>query len=227
MNAKTEELLLNVIVPMITAAIARGAVRGVGSEDREELRSECIAWAAKILHRAERTGYMPPARKVVYYAMKRTDWGERSTSCSRTGVLAPGTHVEGRCTVLSLDALIAGQDSSAEEEMTFHDMLASPTEDAARAAGRRIDWAEVTQGMDELRMDILRGVVDGRSRKEIARRHKVSVSWVRTVKHTVKGEIRSRWDRTMLEDIAIAPAWRRHVDAYRERRTCRAEAHSR
>lgn len=223
MSPKAGEMLMRAIVPMIRAGIARGVVRGVGSEDREELTAECIAWAAKILHNVEASGRHVPARKVAYYAMKRTDFGERATSCSRVDVMAPGTHVDGKCVVLSMDAPMAGPDDDPEEAMTLHDVLASKAEDVAMSAGRRIDWEEVTKGMDKLRLDILCALVDGRSRKEVARSNGVSVSWVRTLKRRVMSRMRARCNIVMLEDATRDSSWKKHLRVRRERRACRVK----
>jgi len=61
MTTKAGLLLINSVLPLLAGAIAKGAVKPVGSEDREELTADCGALAAAMLDAAERAG-KPTAR---------------------------------------------------------------------------------------------------------------------------------------------------------------------
>ena len=68
-------MLVRQILPLIAAAIAKGAVKATGCEDREELVAEGCALAAKALESLEIRGKDVPARSVAFYAIERLKGG--------------------------------------------------------------------------------------------------------------------------------------------------------
>ena len=70
MTTTAGQLLLNQIMPLIMAAIARGAVKPVGTEDPAELQAEGIALAAALLDSAEAKGKCVTAGNVAFYAIQ-------------------------------------------------------------------------------------------------------------------------------------------------------------
>jgi hypothetical protein len=70
--------LINSIMPIITGAIAKGAVKPVGTEDREEMSAEGCALAACMIDSAEREGKVLNAHSVAHYALQSLKSGRRS-----------------------------------------------------------------------------------------------------------------------------------------------------
>lgn len=64
MTATAGLLLLNNVLPLLSAAISRGVVNSVGTEDMEELVSEGCTIAARMLDSAEAKGKPVTAGKV-------------------------------------------------------------------------------------------------------------------------------------------------------------------
>jgi hypothetical protein len=224
MSPKAAQLLVSTIAPLIRRVIARGTARTVGAEDREELAADCIAQAARILHAGEANGKELPAKTVVYHALLRTRYGQRGPNKSCTDVMAPRTQFLGRSTLVPMDALLRTDGDDGEpEHRTLHDVLAAGDGDVAAAAARRLDWAEVTRGMDDLGLDILCSMADGRYIREVAEEYGVDCSKVRQRRGEVKSHIRSKWDSSAIADAVAEPSWKKRIRILRERRECRAE----
>ena len=101
MTTQAGLMLVNKIMPLIAAAIAKGAVTPVGCEDAEELTAEGCALAATALESAERRGKSVPASSVAFYAVQRLKGGRRSGYAGKSDVMSAGAALSGRAQVRS------------------------------------------------------------------------------------------------------------------------------
>ena len=108
-------MLIRQIVPLITAAIARGAVKPTGSEDQEELVAEGIALAARSLDSAEQRGKIIFPNSLAYYAVQALKSGRRSGSAGRTDAMSPAVQLDGAVGLASMDEVI-GHDPESDSD---------------------------------------------------------------------------------------------------------------
>ncbi len=161
MSPTAGKMLVTQILPLITAAIAKGCVRSVGSEDFEELVQDCLASAAAFLDSAEARGKHVTASTLAFYALQRAKVGRRSTSSSSMDALGPMAQVQRRVSLQSFDAPMGQDADDGEAAPTLHEILAGSGEDPAVSAGRNVDWDELLVGMDSRRVEILRQTAEG------------------------------------------------------------------
>jgi len=220
MSPAAGQLLISAIAPILAKILPR-AVRPVGAEDMSELRQDALAQAAAILHAAERRGKTMPAQSVAYYVIKRVRSGRRSTGSSRTDVLAPGTRLQGRAAVESLDAPIeSGTDG---DDPTLHDLLADQRDDTDTAAARRMDWDLVTNALDDRRRAVLKATAEGYGTGEIAARYGVSAPRICQVRESIGRYIENAWGTDVMADAVREPGWKAGLRAEAERRIGRYE----
>ncbi|MCE9614829.1 MAG: hypothetical protein K8T26_11170 [Lentisphaerae bacterium] len=212
-------MLVQQILPLIAGAISRGRVKFVGAEDGEELVQDCVAIAAQQLDAAERKGQPFTPGTIAFYALKNLKSGRRSTGSSTTDVMAAGTQLSGRCAMRSLDEPVMQGDDH-EDELDLHSLLASPGDDTAMAAGRRMDWDHALQSMDVRQAGILRASAMGMSVNETAAQYEVSAPRIIQIRQRAGQRIEEAWGSNGLEDQT--PEWRRGLRAVHERRACRA-----
>ena len=220
MSPKAGEMLMNSIIPIITAVIARGAVKSVGAEDQEELTADTVATAARMLHNVEASGRPFTASTVAYYALLQAKTGRRSTSGSRTDVLSPGCQLEGRCDVVSMDAQL-GDPVDGEEPMSFHDVIADRREDPAVAAARHMAWDGLLDRTGERERELLRMTAEGHSMSDIADHLGVSRPRITQMKREIAGTVVDCFGDQVLAEIEKDPEWRRGLRVVSERRACR------
>ena len=103
MSPRAGQMLLDGVRPIIRAALARGAVRTVGSEDLEELEADAVAQAANMLDSAELAGKEVSPNSVAFYVLQSLRSGRRSGYAGRADAMSPAAALDGRVTVLSLD----------------------------------------------------------------------------------------------------------------------------
>lgn len=219
MTAEAGILLVRRILPLIAGAIHRGRVKFVGAEDGQELVQDCVAMAAAQLDAAEAKGQPYTPGTIAFYALRNIKAGRRSTGSSKTDVMAAGTQLAGRAAVRSMDEpLTLGDDH--EDEMDLHSILASPGDDTAVAAGRRMDWDAALDCLDDRQAGVVRATAMGMSVKETAATYRVSAPRVIQIRHKAGQRIEQAWGTTGLEDQT--PEWRRGMRAVHERRACRA-----
>lgn len=167
-------MLVSQIVPLIAAAVAKGAVRGIGCEDVEELTAEGTALAAKALDSAERRGKAVPPQSVAWYAVENLKQGRRSGYAGQADVMSAAATVCGRVTLRSLDEPMAGDGDNLGTAMTLHDVLASAADDVDVAAARNLDWDLVIRDLDPRRHKVLKRTAAGYGTDEIASELQVS-----------------------------------------------------
>jgi hypothetical protein len=210
MSPEAGLLLVDEIVPRILAAVGRGSVKPVGSEDHEELAADCTAMAAQMLDHAERAGKPLYAASVAFYAAQSSKVGRRSTSASQTGVLSPACQIQGNSIVESMDAALVTNETETDE-VTLHDVLAHRDEDPGTLAARKMDWGDLTRSMDERSVDILLATAQGCMVKEIAATYGISPARVVQIKRQIAGTIKSTWGTKAMENVLSLPQWRRSV----------------
>lgn len=214
-------MLLNEVVPLISGAIARGAVKPFGCEDVEELQSEGCALAASILDSAEMRGKPVSAGNIAFYALQALKSGRRSCSAGRSDVLSPAAQADGRVVVMSMDASICDAENEGDQDLTLHDALAASQEDGASAAGRRIDWDAVMQRIDERKRKVIALTAEGMNTQDIADSTQVSSPRICQLRVSVGPAILNAWGSNGIAECSKVPAWASGVHAERERRAAR------
>jgi hypothetical protein len=216
-------ILVNTIMPLIAAAIARGAVRGAGCEDVEELTAEGRALAAKALDSAERRGKAVPPQSVAYYALEGLKRGRRSGYAGMADVLSAAATVCGRVSVRSMDESVAVDGDDPDTAMTLHDTLAEYGEDPDAAAGWNLDMAALAGSLDDRQRDVLLGTAQGNPLKEIAQRNGISPARGVQIKRQIAGQAVALFGDGVLADAGRESYWRQGLRAVAERRTARYE----
>jgi len=209
MTAIAAELLVTQIMPIIMGAIARGAVRTVGSEDLEELQQDALASAASMLDSAERDNKPVAANSIAYYALQRTRSGRRSTSANRTDVMSPGAILDGNSVVNSLDEAVGGDPDHDNDEMTLHDVLGGSDDAPDTVAARELDWGSLMKTLPEKHGMVVQRTAEGFGPNEIAAELGVCAPRVVQLKRKVGRRIREVWGSDALADVARKPAWKR------------------
>ncbi len=222
MSPRIGEMLLRQVRPIIRACLAKGAVRTVGSEDLEELESDGIAQAARMLESAELAGKDVKPNSVAYYAIQSLRSGRRFGYAGCTDAMAPSTQIAGRSAMMSMDAPL-GVDDDDDEEITLHSALAAPGEDAGMSVARRLDWDAVMPALDDRLRVILAATVAGHGPGEIARRLEVSSPRACQLRASIGNFIQDAWRTNGISDATTPAAWRAGMRAASERRAARAE----
>ncbi len=215
-------MLLQQVVPLIAAAIARGAVRPVGSEDHEELQAEGCALAAAMLDSAEARSKPVDARHVAYFALQALKSGRRACYKGRSDAMSPAAQLDGNAVLASMDAPYAADSDDADaSDSTLHDSLAAGFEDGATVAGRRLDWEVVLRRLDDRRRRVLVATAEGRATSEIARSCRVSAPRVCQVRESIGSYIHDAWGSDGIADSIRVPGWQSGLRAAGERREAR------
>lgn len=216
-------MLVSRITPLIAAAIARGAVRGTGCEDVEELTAEGRALAAKALDSAERRGKAVPPQSVAFYALEGLKRGRRSGYAGTMDALSAAATVSGRVNVRSLDEPMGIDGNDQATELTLHDTLADTAEDVDRAAARRLDWDQVYNRLDARNRTLVTAMAAGYGTGEIAARIKVSPPRVCQLKESLGNYVVESWGTNGIAEVSAPSQWRAGLRAVAERRAARYE----
>lgn len=215
-------MLVRQIVPLIQAAIRRGAVKAISSEESEELVAEGVAIAAKSLDAAEHRSKVVAPASLAYYAIQALKSGRRSGYAGRQDVMCPAVQLDRRVTLASMDEAI-GQDLETDFEITLHDLLAGPAESADQIAARRLDWTVAAERLNQRERYVVQGTALETPGIKMARRLRVTTPRITQIKREVSRKIRQAWGEDALQDAVREPVWRSRGRAYAERRACRAE----
>jgi hypothetical protein len=212
-------LLLNDIMPLIAAAVARGAVRPTGCEDQQELQAEGMALAAAMLDSAEARGKTPKPSSVAFYALQALKSGRRSGYAGRLDAMSAAAALDGAVSLRSLDAGLGFSDDD-DHEVTLHDVLVNDDgDDVDVQAARHLDWGAVV--VDARRHAVLRESAQGYGTSEIAEHLGVSAPRVVQLRHSCAREIEEAWGTRGLRDATTPTMWRQGLRAARERRAGR------
>ena len=221
MTATAGMLLVNRILPLIAAAIAKGAVKATGCEDREELVAEGCALAAKALESLEVRGKDVPANSVAFYAIERLKGGRRSGYAGKADVLSAAATISGRVNVHSMDQSVGVAEDDPYSELTLHDVLADGREDGSTEAARRIDWDAALATMDARMQGIVLGTATEVGTGKLAGQYRISPARVCQVREAAGTKIAAAWGGEPVADVTREAGWRKHVRTYAERRACR------
>jgi hypothetical protein len=210
------------IVPRLRNMIhVPGAVRGMPSEDPEELLQEATAIAARLLDQAESNQKTVTPGNIAYFAMLTFRAGRRFNSSGSTDVMGARTQIQGKSRMSSMCEPVSGGDEG--EEQTLGDLLACEGADPATTAARNIDWAEFIKTLDEKSLAVLRHIADEIRLQELATAMKVSRSTVQSWRNRLTGMVRDFMGAEILNDVERVPGWRDGLHAIRERMECRVE----
>lgn len=221
MTIQAGELLLRQVRPIIRASLARGVVKTVGAEDLEELEADGMAQAANMIEAAELAGKTVSASSVAYYTLQALRSGRRFGCASRTDAMSPGAALDGRVTLMSLDAPLDVFDAEDEDEFTLHQCLASTGEDPASAGARELDWDGAFAAFDTGERDLLLETAAGTPGIDLALRYHVTPARVTQRKRRLGETLKSAMGPEVLADCVREPIWEGYMRAYREKRACR------
>ena len=223
MTATTGMILVNRILPLIAAAIGRGAVRPTGCEDAEELKAEGVALAAKALESAEIRGKDVPPQSVAYYAVEALKHGRRSGYAGHTDVLSPAATLRGLVNVRSMDEAYGVASDDPDEVLSLHTSLASSNEDPATTSAREIDWGQVMGTLQARERQVVVATARGVPGTSVARRLKVSPPRVVQLRQHVAERVKAVMGGSVMADVVHEPGWRAGLRIVAERRAGRYE----
>jgi hypothetical protein len=223
MTATAGLLLTDHILPLIASAIARGAVKPVGTDDVEELQAEGIALAAALLDSAEARGKQVSASSVAFYALQGLKSGRRSGYAGRADAMSAAAILDGAVHIRSMDAAMQPDEDDPDQDLTLHDLIAASNEDPATEAGRNVDWDTALDTMDDRMRGVLAGTAEGVGTGEMALRYRVSPPRICQVREAAGDKIQAVWGGNPIKDATRQAAWTKHVRTYAQRRACRAE----
>jgi hypothetical protein len=222
MSPSAGKILVEEIIPRIRVSVLAGSAIIVGADDHDELIQDATATAAKLLHSVEARGKTVTPGNVAYFAVRLTGQGRRSTGQSKTDVMHPGTQINSRTTLVSLDAPLTSE-GDGEEIMCLHETLACGAEDPSTAAARRLDWAPVVASLDPNGREVLTCLVIGEDLTCLVPRLGRSRSALQKDKERLAGLVREHFGPDILVLVQQQPKWRDNIDASRERMACRYE----
>jgi hypothetical protein len=220
MSPSAAHMLVSRILPLIAGAVARGAVKAVGTEDGEELQAEGCALAATMLDAAEAKGKaVPPATSVAYYTVQALKSGRRSGYAGRKDVMSPGAALDGVVQLRSMDEGISSDEDDPNHDLTLHDLLAAQGEPVDVSAARHLDWDMAV--LSDRERAVVRETAEGYGTGEQAERHNVSPPRIVQIHREVGLRLQEVWGGDPVRDTVREPAWRQGLRAVSERRACR------
>ena len=212
----TQEYMLQEVAPRLRAGIGASLPRA-GGEDDAELLQDGLVIALGFLHSAESKGTQVSPGNLAYYTLKSLRAGRRSTGFRKNDALHVAAQWHG-CRVYSLEAPVPVEDG---EELKLSDVLASPTDDPAIEAGRRLDWQGVLHKLDDVAKAVLRALADGSELTRLVSPLKLSRSSLQTRKERLATRIRECLGQDILRQVQEHPGWRNGLAATREKLACR------
>lgn len=217
MSPSAGQMLVDHITPRLRSAIPR-VIQLFGAEDHEELLQDAIAIAAQMLHSVESAGKDVTPGNITHYVILFMKSGRRSQCSSRADVMAPGTQLDQKCTVQSLEDQVGhDHDHDSDEPVTLGEILATDREDPSTLGGRNVDWEEFTRSHDPRYGTLLKGIAEGRGIRESGGSGWSAYPLRRKLAH----ELRDYLGADAIPDSVRAPSWRNNISAHRERLACR------
>lgn len=215
MSPSAGQMLIDQITPRLRSAIPR-VLHLFGAEDHEELLQDSIAIAAQMLHRVESAGKDVTPGNITHYVILFMKSGRRSQSSSRADFMAPGTQLDQKCTVQSLEDQV-GYDHDSDEPVTLGEILATDREDPSTLEARNVGWEEFTRSHDPRYGTLLQGIAEGRSIRESG-----GSAWSGyQLRRKLAGELRDYLGADAIPDSVRSPVWRNNLTAHREKLACR------
>ena len=218
MSPQAGEVLLEQIAPRLKAAVPY--IKGVGSEDPEELYQDGLAMAAKLLHDLEERGKVVTGGNVAWYTILHLKSGRRSHSAARTDVYGSGTQLDGKTAVLSMETEI-GWDPETCEPIRLGEFLSCSQEDPSMTAGRNLDWDQFLASHDYRYGVIAKDIVHDKTALEESKDWGERYHRVRSLRFKMADELREFMGAEAVADSVKVPMWKAGLHAERERSACR------
>jgi len=219
MSPESGFVLMEEIAPRLKAVIPH--IKKVGAEDSEELFQDGLALAAKMLHDLEARGKQVTPGNVAYYTLLHLKSGRRSHSSGRTDAMSSGGQLDGKSCVLSLETEV-GYDPELDEPVRLEEMLTCSTDDPSMTAARNLDWDAFLGSHDYRYGVIVRALVEGKSKLEMARACRVDYRKIGELRIQMASDILDFME-TPIEDSMEVPSWRSNLVVDREKMACRAD----
>ena len=221
MSPAAGDLLVEHIAPRLRAAIPK-VVKTVGAEDAEELVQDAIVIAAQMLHRVEEQGKSVTPGNIAYYAILHMKSGRRSQSANRSDAMMPGTQLDAKSCLLSMEEDV-GYDPELDEPISLGSLLASEHEDPSREAARNIDWELFLSTRDYRYGIIVQGMAKGENLKITAERSGHLYSSLYGLKAKLAADLWDFLGSTAIEDSVHVPRWKSTIMVDKEKMACRAD----
>jgi len=221
MSPESGTMLLEHIAPRLRAAIPK-VVYQVGAENDEELVQDAIVTAAQLLDAVERNAKTVTPGNIAFYTILHLKSGRRSQCRSRADTMAPGTQLDRKSCVLSMEEEV-GYDPELDEAVTLGDVLASNREDPAMAAARNIDWALFIETHDYRYGVIIEECARGGTVKDAAHRCGLGYGHTYQIRRKLESDLREFLGEQALEDALQTPRWKAGILADREHAACQAD----
>ncbi len=222
MTPAAGDLLMEHIAPRLRSAIPK-VVKPVGSEDAEELVQDAIVLAAQMLDAVERNGKTVTPGNIAYYTILHIKSGRRSQSASRADALSPGTQLDAKSCLLSMEDEV-GYDPETDEPIALGELLASHHEDPSTAGARNVDWEVFLASHDYRYGIIVAGMIEGKQLSETARGCGGGGYYrLRELREKLAVELREFMGQEAVMDSLRVPTWRGNIAAHHERAACQAD----
>ena len=221
MSPEAGTMLLEEIAPRLRSAIPRN-VQKVGAEDEEELVQDAMVTAAQMLDAVERNGKTVTPGNIAYYTILHLKSGRRSQCRSRADTMAPGTQLDRKSCVLSMEEEV-GYDPELDEAITLGNILAGNREDPSMAAARNVDWELFMATHDYRYGVIIKGFAQGKSLTDTAKDCGSGYSKIYQLRQKLVDDLLAFMGDQAIEDSAQIPKWRAHLLIDREHAACRAD----
>src|SRR5438874_9159511 len=196
MSPQAGLVLVQEIAPRLKSVVPH--IKPVGGEDSEELYQDGLAMAAKMLDQLEQRGKQVTPGNVCYYVTLHLRSGRRSYSSGRTDVMAAGTQLDHKSSVLSFEEEV-GYDPELDEAIRLGDLLTCSKDDASTAAARNLDWEEFLDSHDYRYGVIASDMASGKTVRDAAREIHLGYSSVVALKNKMASELKE-----FMGDEAIA-----------------------
>jgi len=177
--------------------------------------------AAAMLHNLEKRKKKVTPGNVAYYCILHLRSGRRSTGNSRADVMASGTQMSHRSCVLSLETEV-GYDPELDEPVRLEEMLTCSRDDPSMTAARNLDWEQFLASHDYRYGVIVKAMVEGKSKSEMARGCRVDYRKIGELRVQMASDLIDFMDDPIGESAKI-PAWRGNLLVDREKVACRGD----
>ena len=131
--------------------------------------------------------------------------GRRSVGGSRADVMATGTQLDHRSSVLSMEEEV-GYDHEADEPVCLGELLACRGDDPSTAAARNLDWHWFLEENDERYGSIVQGMARGQKASETAKAVKLTPAQLHWVTINLAADVLERMGDQVLEEAVKVPA---------------------
>jgi len=216
-------VLVDQVVPLLTAIVGRGAVKPIGCEDHRELVAEGVALAAAMLASAEASGKEVSASSLAHYAAQSLKAGRRTYGAGRQDALSAAAALDGRVAVGSLDAEFGASDAEDGDTLTLHDVLGDGGDCVSEQVARRMDWALVDQSLDRRSLAVVRETACGYGPSEIGKMVGVTPPRIVQIKRKAAEVIDGVWGEGQWREALKPSAHAAGKRAAAAKRACRAE----